>query len=94
LIPYGLLLYIKKNNEDFRFTWMEVRRRYRSELGSARYYLGRPCVSLEGETGRSDAVTSVASADSIAPVRVKSANDIRRKPKRKREPSRRRSVST
>ncbi|XP_014244367.1 uncharacterized protein LOC106663787 isoform X2 [Cimex lectularius] len=47
-----LINWIVLRQQQSRFTWFDVRRRYRTELGSSRYYLSRPCSPLEQEKSR------------------------------------------
>ncbi|XP_073972000.1 uncharacterized protein isoform X2 [Rhodnius prolixus] len=59
-----------KQHQRFRYMWLDLRRRYRNELGSGRYYLSRPCRELELSP-------SVIPSTTLSLRRTKSDHDIK-----------------
>ncbi|KAK9504470.1 hypothetical protein O3M35_010794 [Rhynocoris fuscipes] len=55
-VPILVWYIVYKQQQRFRFMWMDLRRRYRGELGSGRYYLSRPCRALEAPNTISEPV--------------------------------------
>ncbi|XP_073972005.1 uncharacterized protein isoform X4 [Rhodnius prolixus] len=64
-----------KQHQRFRYMWLDLRRRYRNELGSGRYYLSRPCRELELSP-------SVIPSTTLSLRRTKSDHDIKISSKR------------